>query len=193
LFETSLSLLQRLQSEPQADDWQRLHDLYEPLIRSWLLRDPSLRPEADDLVQDILTSIVRKLPDFRRERLGSFRSWLRTISVNRIHDWWRSCKHRLQGAGGDQSQLVLSELEDPNSLLSRRWDEEHDRHVFAQLLRRVQPEFSPSTWQAFQRQFIDEVPAKQVAQELGTSPGAVMVAKSRVLSRLRQEGAGLLD
>ena len=57
----------------------------------------------------------------------------------------------------------------------------------------LRPQFEPSTWQAFRRVALDGVPPDQAAAELGLSVNAVFIAKSRVLSRLRQEGAGLLD
>ena len=57
----------------------------------------------------------------------------------------------------------------------------------------AEPEFAPSTWQAFQRLAVDGRPAAEVAAELGTTVNAVLLAKSRVLRRLRQEARGLVD
>jgi len=39
----------------------------------------------------------------------------------------------------------------------------------------------------------DGQPASDVAQELGISVNAVLIAKSRVLKRLREKPAGLVD
>ncbi len=52
--------------------------------------------------------------------------------------------------------------------------------------------FSPPTWEAFRRFGVDGVPAVQVAEELGLSENAVILAKSRVLKRLRMEAGDLL-
>jgi RNA polymerase sigma-70 factor (ECF subfamily) len=73
------------------------------------------------------------------------------------------------------------------------WDEEHDRHVIHRLLELLQPHFEPATWQAFHRLVRDGARAADVAAELGTTVNAVLLAKSRVLRRLRQEAAGLTD
>ena len=58
------------------------------------------------------------------------------------------------------------------------------------LLRRccdlVRAEFHNRTWQAFWRTAVEGKPAPEVADELGMSPVAVRVAKSRVLQRLRE-------
>lgn len=93
--------------------------------------------------------------------------------------------------GSADSQLM--HLEDPASDLSRLWDEEHNRHVMQGLLELLKPEFNPTVWKAFTRQVFDDAEPSAVAAELGIQVGAVYLAKSRVLKRLRQEGQGLLD
>jgi RNA polymerase sigma-70 factor (ECF subfamily) len=84
-------------------------------------------------------------------------------------------------------------LESPDSALSRLWDREHDQHVIASLMQRVQIDFDPKTWQAFRRHVQEGEPAGQVAEALGLSLNSVLLAKSRVLKRLRQEAAGLVE
>jgi hypothetical protein len=84
-METSASLLDRLKSAPEETDWQQLVQLYTPLIRSLLRRYLSSVQDADDVVQEILSVVIRKLPHFERERTGSLRSWLRSVSVNRAN------------------------------------------------------------------------------------------------------------
>ena len=189
---TPVSLLDRLQRQPDAQSWERLVLLYEPFIRRWL-RDPALGPDADDLLQEVLAVLVRDLPAFRRQRSGSFRAWLRTVTVNKVNEWWRKRPARQPAAGGTDAALRLQQLEDPASGLSRLWDEEHDRYVARRLLELLEPEFSPATWRAFRSQVIDGRPASATAAEVGLSVNAVLIAKSRVLTRLRQEIEGLLD
>ena len=85
------------------------------------------------------------------------------------------------------------QLADPASALSQAWNEEHDRHVTKILLQSIRLEFQPATWQAFERQVEHGLSASQVAAELGLSVNAVLIAKSRVLKRLREKAAGLVD
>ena len=63
---------------------------------------------------------------------------------------------------------------------------------FNELLAVVRPDFSSTTWEAFQRFGVEGVPARRVAEELGLSENAVILAKSRVLKRLREEAGDLL-
>src|SRR5262245_20693097 len=100
MSETSASLLDCLRCQPDDTSWQRLVELYTPLIRDWLRRHATLDQDTDDLVQEVLTVVLRKLPEFRREpRTGAFRRWLRSITVNCLRDYWRSRRARSTPTG----------------------------------------------------------------------------------------------
>jgi RNA polymerase sigma-70 factor (ECF subfamily) len=194
MSETSASLLDRLRLRPDEEGWQRLVALYTPLVRGWLRRHGLPPQEADDVVQEVLAVVVRRLPDFRRRpRTGAFRRWLRTITVNCLRDFWRAHRARPAAAGGSDFGKLLDELADPASGLSREWDREHDRHVTQRLLEMIRPHFEERTWRAFTRVALEGASPDAVAAELGLTVNAVFIAKSRVLARLRQEGAGLID
>jgi RNA polymerase sigma factor (sigma-70 family) len=191
--ETSASLLDRLQSEPDAASWQRLIDLYTPLLHGWLRRYSLQQADADDLVQEVLGVVVREMPQFQHNtQKGAFRRWLRTILINRLRNFWRSRQSRPLATGNSDVESMLDQLEDPASDLSRHWDQEHDRYIIGRLLELIEPEFSPSTRQAFRAVMFDGKTEDAVAGELGISVNAVFIAKSRVLNRLRQEMKGLV-
>jgi RNA polymerase sigma-70 factor (ECF subfamily) len=191
---TSLSLLGRLRTTPVDSDWMRFMGVYEPLLRGWLRRKEVLGHDSDDLVQNVLAVVVRRMADFEHNgRPGAFRTWLRTITLNCLREYWRDKKTSPPGIGGSNVQSLIAELEDPNSQLSQFWNQEHDRQVMRKLLEDLKPEFESRTWKAFDLFALQAIPAADVAKELGISPNAVFIAKSRVLARLRQESAGLLD
>jgi RNA polymerase sigma-70 factor (ECF subfamily) len=192
--ETSVSLLERLRVDPDAASWQRLVDLYTPLVQGWLRRHFVQFQDAEDLTQDVLGVVIRELKYFQHnQRPGAFRAWLRTITVNCLRANWRNRQGKAEASGGSEVAHLLDELEDPRSGLSQLWDQQHDRHVMARLLELIACEFNPATWQAFERHVLDEEPAYDVATALGVSVNVVLLAKSRVLRRLRQEAQGLLD
>lgn len=191
---TSLSLLERLREESQPTDWRRFVDVYEPLLRGWLRRNQVLLDDSDDLVQNIMAVVVRRVAEFEHNgRPGAFRTWLRTITFHCIKEHWRRLKAAPRAVGGSDVQTILTELEDPQSHLSRLFDEEHDRHVMRKLLNELRSEFETNTWMAFERFALQGQPAAAVAAELSMTVNAVFIAKSRVLARLRQESSGLLD
>jgi RNA polymerase sigma-70 factor (ECF subfamily) len=193
-METSVSLLERLQHGTDQAAWRRLDQLYRPLICRWVLRDPALGGDADDLAQEVMGVLVRELPGFRRQRVGSFRRWLRLVTVNQVQTFRRKQRHRPRAIGDGDGDGPLAQLADPNSELSRLWDQEHDRHVLRRLLELLETDsqFEPVTLRAFRMVLFDDRPAADVAATLGISVNAVLLAKSRVLKRLRQESAGLL-
>ena len=140
------------------------------------------------------TVLMRKLPEFRREpRPGAFRRWLRGITVNCLRNFWRAQRSRPKATGDSEFAQMLDQMEDPDSGLSALWDVEHDRHITARLLEMIRPFFEDTTWRAFRRVALDGATPDEVAAELGVTVNAVFIAKSRVLSRLRQEGEGLID
>ncbi len=192
-METSVSLLDRLAAAPTDDDWRRLHDLYQPLLRAWLARAGVPLADVADLIQEVLLYVFREVGRFERRGPGAFRAWLRTILGNRVRDYFRRQQHRPAATGGSDFLRALDELESPDSDLSRQWDRDHDEHVAAALMRRVQGDFAPATWLAFRRHVLEGEPAGKVAEELGLSLNSVLLAKSRVIKRLRQELAGFIE
>ncbi len=193
MSETSVTLLERLRLDPDEASWRRLVDLYTPLIRDWLRRNGLQPADADDLAQEVLVVLVRELPHFQHRRRGSFRAWLREITVHRVRDFCRARRTRAAATGDIRIMRMLEQLDDPHSELCRLWDQEHDQYLVERALKLIEPEFAPATWQAFRRLTRDGAEAADVAAELGVSTNAVFIAKSRVIKRLRAEIEGLLD
>jgi RNA polymerase sigma-70 factor (ECF subfamily) len=189
---TSPSLLDRLKAaRPDASDWNRLQGIHLPLIQLWLSRVPGLGDESADVSQEVLAVVFREVPRFDRQREGSFRAWLRQVTVNKIRNYRRK-RHRRPTVRLDPVEGFLERLSDPNDELAREWDRDHDQSVVEKLLDVVKADFTPTTWEAFQRFGVECYPAGRVAEELGLSENAVILAKSRVLKRLRQEAGDLL-
>jgi RNA polymerase sigma-70 factor (ECF subfamily) len=179
-------LLEQARSS-RADAWERLVAVYTPLLGVWLTAAGLQPADRDDLTQRVLVVLYRQLPAFEHNgRPGAFRAWLRAVTVNLLREFWRA-------RPSPEADSVLAQISDPSAGLSRLWDEQHDRHVLQALMEVVRPEFSESSWRAFRRIALDGAPACEVAEESGLSVNAVLIAKSRVLARLRQKARGLVD
>jgi RNA polymerase sigma-70 factor (ECF subfamily) len=191
--ETNPSLLYRATGGDEAA-WERIVVLYQPMIRGWLQRHGVHPQEAADLAQEVLAVVVRELKHFAHAgHTGSFRGWLRAITVNRARGFLRDGKWRELAAGGSGVFEVIEQLEDSESPLTQEWNAEHDAHVVRQVLALVQTDFEPATVRVFRRLVLDEARAAEVAAEMGMTVAAVYAARSRVLQRIRQEAAGLLE
>lgn len=184
---TPVSLLERLRREPEERDWERFVDLYSPMLYSWAQRLGLSAEDGADLVQEVLTRLVRKLPEFAYDSQLRFRGWLRTVFVNQARDWQRKEKFHAAAQRPDMETLLTPDQLD-------RWiDEDYARQVIARAAELLRPEYADNTWRAFWETAVKERPGAEVAAELSMTPEAVYQAKSRILRRLRQELEGLLD
>lgn len=183
-METSLTWLGRLTGSPTEGDWKQLLDVYGPLLGDWLARSGVPAADRDDLIQEVLLVVVRRVGEFDRRGPGAFRAWLRAILANHLRKYFRDRPD--SGPAIDLDAVAAAD-----SVLGRQWDREHDEHLAARALKVVEGDFAPATWAAFSRQVLDGRPAAEVAVELGLSVNAVLLAKSRVLKRLRAELPGL--
>jgi RNA polymerase sigma-70 factor (ECF subfamily) len=160
-----------------------------PWIRSRLLHlDPDLGGDVDDVAQDVMVILVQELLKFRWRGQGTFRGWLHRVVYHQLLTHWKKKNRRPATA-----DLLLRQLEDPGSALSRQWDTEHNLYVMRRLLEFVEAKFEPNTVEAFRRYGLEDEDPARVARDLGMTLEAVYLAKSRVLKRLRQEGQYLLD
>ena len=184
---TPVSLLQRVCQRRDQQDWDRFVRLYSPLIYSWGRRCGLQAADSADLTQDVFTTLFQKLPQFTYDGHKSFRSWLRTVTLNH----WRDRHRRIATRPLPGDDQRLAELEAAG--ISALEEGEYREHLVSQALRIMQSDFQPLTWQAFWEHGVLGRPAAEVAKQLGLTVAAVYCAKLRVLSRLRLELHGLLD
>lgn len=185
---TPASLLERLRQPGERESWVRFIELYTPLLYHWARRARLQEADAADLVQDVLTLLVQKLPEFTYDRHKSFRAWLRTVTLNK----WRERLRCRVPMPLDAQAAPLAELcsPDPVPLFE---EAEYRQHLVNRALQLMKRDFQPTTWRACWEHVVCGRPVTLVAAELGISAKAVYLAKGRVLRRLREELEGLLD
>jgi RNA polymerase sigma-70 factor (ECF subfamily) len=187
---TSRSLLERLKAD-DAEAWDRLVVLYAPMVYRWCRRWDLRDQDITDILQDVFQAVATHIATFRKEQAGdTFRGWLRTIAHSKVQDHFRRMGREPGGVGGTDAQIRLASL--PAARVDEDEDEDsHEETAERLLLSRgldlIRDEFEERTWKAFWWTAVDGRDTKDVALELGMSPGAVRVAKSRVLHRLRAE------
>ncbi len=181
----STSLIQGLKACDEAA-WQRLLDLYAPLLFSWCRQSELQAQDAADVVQEVFRAVSQAIAGFRRSRpTDTFRGWLRTICRNKIRDHFRARAGQPVATGGSEAQLRFLEVAADESVASVECD------PYAGLLHRglsiIRDEFEERTWRAFWASTVEERDSREVARQVGMTPGAVRQAKYKVLRRLRQE------
>jgi RNA polymerase sigma-70 factor (ECF subfamily) len=191
---TSLTLLQRLRAN-EPDAWRTMVHLYTPLLYHWCGRAGVQGADADDVLQDVLRAAAARLDGFRRDRPGdTFRGWLRAITRNTILLHFRKSGRQAQGSGGTDAFVQLQEVADPAADLPDDADAEAEGDgLRRRALEIVRGQFEERTWRMFWLTVVDERSPGDVAAELGVSATAVRMAKSRVLRRLKEEFADLIQ
>lgn len=183
------SSLIRLVKGRDPEAWQRLAKMFGPVVYGWGRQSGLQASDAADVMQEVFRSVSMSIEAFERKNPGdSFRGWLWTITRNKIRDHFRNQAGRPQGIGGPDAQQLLTQVPeaapDDSSLTGGG---STIAHIARQSLELVRAEFEPRTWQAFWRVAVEDQPPADVAADLGISVGAVYMAKSRVLKRLREE------
>lgn len=185
--DTRISLILRLPRSADGAAWREFVELYEPLILRFA-RGRGLQPnDAQELVQRVFVAVAgaveRWEPDPSR---GSFRSWLFRIARNQLIKQV-TARSREKSIGGTSNFVKLhQQLPCSAPDLESEIEREYRQAVFKLAAQRVRSSVQPQTWQAFSRSMIDEMPMQQVADELKITIGAVYIARSRVVARLRE-------
>lgn len=185
---TRASLLVRLRDGKNAEAWQEFVRLYAPVIYGFVRKRGLQDADAADLMQDVLRSVAGAAQrlDYDPAR-GTFRGWLFTVTRNKIFNFLESRSRRVQGSGDSRVQERLEQQADANGGLSGEWEADYQRSLAARAMERVKDEFQPATWEAFLQTTLQGRSPAEVSGRVGLSVGAIYVAKSRVIARLRQE------
>jgi RNA polymerase sigma-70 factor (ECF subfamily) len=191
--DTSLSLLARAKVN-DVQGWQKIVDLYSPLVFFWCTRSGLRREDAADVLQNVWQAVAGHLSQFQRKRDGAFRGWLWTITRNKLNDHFRLRAHEPAGAGGSTAQQFFQAVpeQEPESYVAES-TADGSGDVLRRTLDIIAADFEPRTWRAFWMAAVEAQSAQTIADALHMSLDAVYQAKARVLRRLREELAGFED
>ncbi|MBI1310494.1 sigma-70 family RNA polymerase sigma factor [bacterium] len=185
--ETRPSLILRLRDPQDEQAWAEFLELYQPLIERLGRRKGLQDADVRELVQDVLVSVAGAVERWEPSPdRGSFCGWLATIIRNlTINLLKREARHP-RGSGDSDFQQLLEQQPDPHCGTTALFDLEYRRQLFHWAAERICHEFQPSTWSAFWTTCVEGQPVDAAASGLEMSRGAVYVARSRVMARLRE-------
>jgi RNA polymerase sigma factor (sigma-70 family) len=200
LDDTPSRFLRQLKSRDAAA-WAVLRDIYGPFIQRQLRRMISDPAAADEILQDVLVVVHEKIAAFQPERIGSFRTYLRSIARYQCLAYLK--KYRggagAHGSGDSAMAEALQQWADPASDLSRMWDDEH-RELWSQRLlleaKRRLGDQGERDIEIFTLLHREEIPRPTIAERCGVSVSYTYKVQNRVsalLEAIRQEWAGLID
>jgi len=184
---TRHSLVLRLRNPDDEAAWAEFVGIYEPLVYGLARRKGLQDADARDLCQEVFRAVAGAIerwdPDPAK---GKFRAWLFRIARNLLVNFFADQRRHTRGTGSTSVQDLLEARPADDAQAEADFAAEFKRQAFRWSAHQVKHEFADSTWQAFWKTGVDNHPVGQVARELGLSAGAVYIARSRVLARLRQ-------
>lgn len=178
--ETRLSLLLRLGDLADEQAWCEFLDIYQPLVLQMAQRQGLQEADAQDLVQTLFSRVAKKARSWQTEKeTGTFRGWLATTTRNLVIDHFR----RQQRLPSNITDSHLMNVRGP--AVDEEFDLQQRRMLFQWAANRCRSEFTPKTWDAFWSTAVDNQAVSNVAEQLSMSAGAIYIARSRVLARIR--------
>jgi RNA polymerase sigma-70 factor (ECF subfamily) len=183
---TRASLLLRIRDAQDSCAWNEFAQLYAPIIYAFGRRRGLQDADAADVTQEVLRAVSRSAGRFEYQAdRGGFRHWLFTVTRNEVNDFLARGR-RVPTAVGD---TVVKELAQQSQPVEEGtcWAEECQKHLLDWAAEQVRRDVRESTWQAFWQTAVEGKSVEEVARALGISVGAVYIAKSRVVARLREQ------
>jgi RNA polymerase sigma factor (sigma-70 family) len=187
---TAPSLLIRLRNTADGLAWDQFVEVYSPLIYRFARRRGLQDADAADLMQDVLSAVARGIQTFEYDpSRGLFRSWLFSIVRHKVaslalrrrrHPEEQTAPSDTDAEAWARERSSSSDQDD-----SEIWQREYQLRLLHWGLDQIRGDFEESTWRAFWLTAMEHLPAREAGRQLSLTPGAVYVAKSRVLSRLK--------
>jgi RNA polymerase sigma-70 factor (ECF subfamily) len=181
---TRHSLVLRLKNHEDEEAWAEFVRIYEPLIFALAKHRGIQEADAQDLCQDVFQAVASAIERWDPAK-GRFRAWLFRIARNHLLKMLERQRRNGRGTGNTSVQQMLEAHPQAEPAMQAEFVVAFKRRAFQWAADEVRGEFTASTWQAFWKTGVDNLRVRDVARELRLSEGAVYIARSRVLARLR--------
>lgn len=189
--ETRASLMLRLRDPGDQLAWSQFVAIYEPFVLKIMRRRGLQEADARDATQLVIVTVMTAVENWQSDgKTASFRRWLFSIARNlslrfiQSENVMRSPSRR--GEGGSEMLDLLNRLPEPEARTIHEFDEDYRDSLFQWAAEQVRAEFREPVWQSFWRTCVLHESVADVARDLGMSTGYVYVARSRIITRLRQ-------
>ncbi len=185
--ETRASLILRLKDAADVAAWDEVAAIYGPLVYRMALRQGLQSADADDVVQEVFAAVASSVTKWAEQpKRGRFRAWLLAMSRNIAINVLTRRPHGGVGYGGVDDVNGLANLPAPPGPLSSQFDLEYQREVYRWAAEQVRETVAKVTWDAFHLTHMEGVSIADTSKQLGISIGNIYIARSRVMSRLRE-------
>jgi RNA polymerase sigma-70 factor (ECF subfamily) len=171
--------------DPAPHSAEEVFHEYAPRVYNLARRMLSSDADAEDVTQDVLLQVVRKLPGFRGE--SAFPTWLHRVTVNAALAHRRKRAVRDEHRSREPLDIVLEEQ--PPSRPVRRWslgpEEAALDRESQQLIEHAIAELPEEYRDVFVLSDVEGVPNGEIGELLGLSLPAVKSRLHRARQKLR--------
>ena len=184
---TRRSLLGRLKDWNDEDSWQEFSKIYQRLIFDSALKAGLTNVEAQEVVQETLLSVAKKIAGFNYDaNTGSFRNWLLQITKRRIVDQFR--KRRPQTHNTAEVGSTLEQIPDPGAQgFEALWNEEWHVALLDMARAFVKRKVGARQYRMFDLYVLQQQPMRAVTKTLRVNAAQVYMAKYRITHLLKRE------
>jgi RNA polymerase sigma-70 factor, ECF subfamily len=189
---TRFTLIERLKDPRDVAAWDDFYQFYWELITGWAKRFGCDPARAEDVFQETMICLLRKLQNFEYDPgRGSFRGLLKTITRSRVLDMFR------REGRYKTMEDITTEPEFKEADLAPQGEAEEDliwmQTILQQALRKCYSKIDQDTYKSFCLYVLEGEPVEKVCKRLEIArPGTVYQQKSRFLKLLEKEFYALL-
>lgn len=194
ISDTRHSLLLRLPDPHDIAAWDQFVAIYQPLVFRLARSKGFQEADAHDIVQEVLLAVAQAIHRWEPDPAqGRFRDWLFRIARNLMINFLTRRKYQSLAGSACISELIElhPQTSEFDAQATREFELEYRREQFWLAADKVHQQVKPHTWEAFRLTAIEQVSIAEVAQQLNMKQGSVVVARCRVLARLRRAVAEL--
>ena len=189
---TRASLIGRLKNWEDQSSWQEFFDTYWKLIYGVARKTGMSDAEAQDVVQETMTSVAKHMPGFHYDpAVGSFKAWLLKLTRWRIIDQVRKRPPVALQSLSEGTGTVECVIDPESQMLDQLWDAEWEKNLLDAAVATVKRKLDPQKYQIFDFYVNKDWPAEKVAERFQTSVDQVYLAKHRITEMIKAEVARL--
>ena len=189
---TRHSLLSRLKNWTDQDSWRDFFDTYWRLIYGMALKAGLTEVEAQEVVQEVVIEIAKKIGDFKYDqKVGSFKAWLRQLTRWRIADEFRRRRHNHlplpshQWQDGTATDEYAQWPDEPK--IDAYWEEQWQQNLLEAAVEKLRKTVPPKHYQVFDLHVRRSWPIAAVARITGMRVANAYLIKFRVVGLLKKE------
>ena len=183
---TTTQLLKDLKTTRDESAWTELCGHFQPVVIEFARKLGLSNVEAEDAAQETMAAFFKAFKEGKYDPdKGRLSNWLFGIAKRVILNL-RGRKPLEKLIADKTTGTSFWDMVQDDRTLDRTWELQWRQMVLKRCLEQVRREFDPKVFGAFRHYAIDQFTVEQVCERFDMSRNAVYIAKSRVLSRLRE-------